>query len=101
MAAVYQKTLRLTSASRLQCTVGQTTNLMVIDSEKLFQVVLFMHFLWHGPSCSVIVSLLLIREIGVGPALLALVVIIILFPLQNWIADSIGKVRAGSFVLYE
>lgn len=46
MMAVYEQTLRLTTAARLQNTIGQTTNLIAIDAEKLNLAVQFIHFLW-------------------------------------------------------
>ena len=66
MMAVYEKALRLTSASRMQNTIGQTTNLMSIDSEKLFLSAQFLHFIWHGPMANILVMLLIIQDVGVG-----------------------------------
>ncbi len=47
MMAVYEQALRLTTAARMSGTVGQTTNLMAIDAEKLNIAVQFAHFLWY------------------------------------------------------
>ena len=93
MMAVYEKALRLTSASRMQNTIGQTTNLMSIDSEKLFLSAQFLHFVWHGPIANIIVMLLIIQDVGVGPGLLGLASQLALLPLQNYLAGSIGRVR--------
>jgi hypothetical protein len=46
MMAVYQHALLLTSGAKQQNTVGQITNLIAIDSEKLFLALQFLHFLW-------------------------------------------------------
>lgn len=46
MMIVYEHALHLTTAARMQSSVGQTTNLMAIDSEKLFQAVIFCHFIY-------------------------------------------------------
>ena len=91
MMAVYKQSLKLTSASRLTNTVGQTTNLIAI--EKLFLAAQFFHFIWHGPLASFIVMLLLIREVGYAPSLVGLAWILILIPLQNLVADNIGYIR--------
>jgi ATP-binding cassette subfamily C (CFTR/MRP) protein 1 len=93
MMAVYEKSLKLTSASRMQNTIGQTTNLMSIDAEKLFISVQFVHFVWQGPVANIIVMFLIIQDVGVGPALLGLASQLALIPIQNYLADTIGKVR--------
>lgn len=46
MTVIYEQALHLTSASRLSYSVGQITNLVGIDSDKLFMAVQFPHFLW-------------------------------------------------------
>lgn len=46
MMAVYEQALQLTTAARMQSTVGQTTNLIAIDAEKLNIAVQFVHFIW-------------------------------------------------------
>ena len=93
MMAVYEKALKLTSASRMQNSIGQTTNLMSIDAEKLFLSVQFLHFIWHGPVANVLVMLLIIQDVGVGPGLLGLASQLALLPIQNYLAECIGRVR--------
>ena len=93
MMSVYEKALKLTSASRMQNSIGQTTNLMSIDAEKLFLSVQFLHFIWHGPVANVLVMLLIIQDVGVGPGLLGLASQLALLPIQNYLAESIGRVR--------
>ena len=46
MTVIYEQALHLASASRLSYSVGQITNLVGIDSDKLFMAVQFPHFLW-------------------------------------------------------
>jgi len=46
MTAVYKQSLNLTSESRLSYSVGQITNLVAIDADKIFMAVQFPHFLW-------------------------------------------------------
>lgn len=47
MMAVYEQALQLTTAARMQSTVGQTTNLIAIDAEKLNLAVQYVHFIWY------------------------------------------------------
>ncbi len=46
MMCVYQQALLLTPQSRQKSSIGQTTNLMSIDADKLSLAANFMHFLW-------------------------------------------------------
>eukprot|EP01038_Epipyxis_sp_PR26KG_P007179 gene7179-9789_t len=93
MMSVYKHALQLTTAARFQNTVGQTTNLVAIDSEKFFLAVQFINFLWHGPLMSIIVMLILISEVGYAPALAGLGWFLILIPSQNYLAAQIGMIR--------
>ena len=63
-----------------------------IDSEKLFLAAQFCHFLWHGPLRSLLVMLILISEVGTA-ALAGLGFIVVLIPLQEYLARSIGAIR--------
>ncbi len=91
--AVYKHSLKLTSQARQQNTVGQLVNLLAIDSEKLFLAVQFFHFTWHGPVMGIIVMILLIFQVGYAPALVGMAWIFTLIPLQNYLAERIGKIR--------
>eukprot|EP01039_Chlorochromonas_danica_P012867 gene12867-14826_t len=95
MMAVYEQALRLTTAARMSSTVGQTTNLMAIDSEKLNIAVQFVHFLWHGPIACIAIVCILIYEIGYAPALAGMGCLLAMFPIQNYLAEAIGIVRRG------
>jgi hypothetical protein len=46
MMATYQHALRLSVAARQSCSVGQTTNLMSIDCDKIAMASQYLHFLW-------------------------------------------------------
>jgi hypothetical protein len=46
MMATYQHALRLSVAARQTCSVGQTTNLMSIDCDKIAMASQYLHFLW-------------------------------------------------------
>jgi ATP-binding cassette, subfamily C (CFTR/MRP), member 1 len=46
MMNIYEHSMHITNASRMKNDIGTTTNLMAIDSEKIFLAVQFVHFLW-------------------------------------------------------
>lgn len=93
MFNVYRFSLDLSFSARAQNSVGQTTNLVSIDSEKFFLFIQFIHYLWQGPVTSFLVMLLLIQYVGYGPSLAGLAFVILLIPLQNYIARAIGIAR--------
>eukprot|EP01038_Epipyxis_sp_PR26KG_P006080 gene6080-8376_t len=91
--SIYKHTLQLTTSARYQNTVGQTTNLVAIDSEKFFLGVQLVNFLWYTPLVSLIAMLILISEVGYAPALADLGWYLILIPAQNFLAAQIGCTR--------
>lgn len=93
MMNVYNHSLRLTASSRFVNSVGQTTNLMAIDAEKLNLAVQFIHYLWHAPICFLTILVILIIEIGYASALCGFATLVILFPLQRKYAEEIGYIR--------
>lgn len=46
MMNIYEHSMHITNASRMKNDIGTTTNLMAIDSEKVFFAVQYLHFLW-------------------------------------------------------
>jgi ABC-type multidrug transport system fused ATPase/permease subunit len=93
MMSIYEQSLKLTSSARQQNSVGQTVNLMSIDTEKLFLSTQFIHFLWHGPVVAILVMFLIIPEVGWQSAMAGLAWTLCIFPLQTIFARAIGGVR--------
>jgi ABC-type multidrug transport system fused ATPase/permease subunit len=92
MMAVFEKSLRLTNAARMKSSVGNVTNLMAIDAEKLLLAVQFLNFLWHGP-CAFFLSLVALY-FEVGPSAIAgFALLAMLIPLQKTLSKSIGSSR--------
>jgi ATP-binding cassette, subfamily C (CFTR/MRP), member 1 len=91
--SIYEQSLSITAAAKQANSVGQTTNLASIDCEKVFLACQFPHFLWQGPLTCLIIMCILITEVGVGPALAGMGVILFLVPTQNFLAAKIGMAR--------
>lgn len=92
MMAVFEKSLRLTNAARAQSSVGNVTNLMAIDAEKLLLGVQFLSYLWHGP-CAFLLSLVaLYLEVGAS-AIAGFGLLAMLIPLQRALSKAIGGAR--------
>lgn len=91
--AIYEHSLRLTSKSRLNCSVGQITNFVVIDVEKLFLCVQYLHYLWLAPVVCLLIMLLIIPYVGPESAFSCVGWLLVLFPIQNKMAEYIGNIR--------
>jgi hypothetical protein len=67
MYMVFDHALRLSTESRGKGTVGSVTNLMSIDSERLFLGTVFLHWMWHT-QCQITATLLCSRTLsGLSP----------------------------------
>ena len=48
-AAVYKKTLNLSSSARQEQTAGEVVNLISVDCQKIQEACLFINFIWTCP----------------------------------------------------
>lgn len=48
MSAIYRKSLRLSSAAKRNTTVGEIVNLMAVDANRFFEMLIEFHSLWSG-----------------------------------------------------
>lgn len=85
VTAVYDKTLKLSSAARQRSSTGEITNLMSIDAQRLQDVTPFLHGLWYG-FYQIIVAIYLLWQ-QLGPSCLAGIAVIILsMPVTGFIS---------------
>jgi ABC-type multidrug transport system fused ATPase/permease subunit len=91
-SAIYEHALRLTPAGRVGLTAGEVTNLVAVDTQKLFDVMIEGHNLWSCPLLIVVVSTLL--WVIMGPELLVGVGVLILFvPVIQRIVSRMLQIR--------
>ena len=76
-SAIYEHALRLTPAGRVGLTTGEVTNLVAVDTQKLFDVMLEGHNIWSCPVLICVVTVLL--GVMIGPELMVGVATLILF----------------------
>ncbi len=93
MMNVYEQAIHLTNASRQQCTIGQTTNLMSIDADKIALASQFVHFLWHAPCSCFAIFIILIFEIGFVASFFGISFLFCFMPLSHFMAQKIGQLR--------
>ena len=94
-SAVFQKTLDLGPASRRDRTVGQTVNLMTIDSQRIQEAVTSINTIWTSP---MVISLSLYFLWGyLGPsALTGIAVMVLLVPINAVISNRMKKYQASN-----
>ena len=89
-SAIYRKSLRLSGASRKEMTVGETTNLMAIDTQKFMDVVLFLNMIWSSPLSIVLCMYFLWNILGVA-SLAGLAVMVLMIPMNMVVASKMKK----------
>ncbi|XP_021060825.1 canalicular multispecific organic anion transporter 1 [Mus pahari] len=92
IASVYKKALTISNLARRQYTIGETVNLMSVDSQKLMDVANYIHLLWSSILQIVLSIFFLWRELG--PSILAGVgLMVLLIPVNGVLATKIRKIQ--------
>ncbi|VDM30981.1 unnamed protein product [Hydatigera taeniaeformis] len=87
ISAVYRKSLRLSAAARCGSTTGEITNLMSIDAQRFFMLMLNIHVLWSAPLQVTVAVYLLWQELG--PSVLAgVTLLLIMIPINIMVAKK-------------
>lgn len=89
-AAVYRKTLRLSSSARREKTVGEVLNLMAIDIDRFQQLTPQSHQYWSSPMQIAIALYFLWNQIGIS-VLSGVTVMLLLFPINFGITMAIRR----------
>lgn len=91
MAAIYEKTLRLTVSSRNQHSSGEIVNLLAVDTQRAtVDLTPYLHILWSGPLQIMIAMVCLYRVVGMA-AFAGFMLMAALIPVNAWLARRIGK----------
>ncbi|KAL5968005.1 Canalicular multispecific organic anion transporter 2 [Taenia solium] len=81
------KSLRLSAAARCGSTTGEITNLMSIDAQRFFMLMLNIHILWSAPLQVTVAIYLLWEELG--PSVLAgFTLLLIIIPINIMVAKK-------------
>ena len=89
---LYQHVLHLTPAGREGLTSGQVTNLIAVDTQKLFEVAQEAHLIWALPLSIILVTALLVWIMG-PTTLIGIAVLVLFLPIVERITSGIHKVR--------
>ncbi|OQV17406.1 Multidrug resistance-associated protein 1 [Hypsibius exemplaris] len=92
IASVYRKALRITSAAKRTSTVGEIVNLMSVDSQRLTDLMTYIHLLWSGPFQMALALYFLWQALG--PSVLAgLGIMLLMVPINAIIGNRIRSMQ--------
>ncbi|KAK3251221.1 hypothetical protein CYMTET_39428 [Cymbomonas tetramitiformis] len=91
MTVIYTHSLRLSVEVRQDSSTGKLTNLMHVDTERVFVACQFLQFLWHTPLLILIILGLLWYIVG-WSAIAGVVVVVAIIPLQVWSSRANSRV---------
>ncbi|GLT97105.1 hypothetical protein SLE2022_146880 [Rubroshorea leprosula] len=91
VAAIFQKSLRLTQEARKNFPSGKLTNMITTDTNALQQICQQLHGLWSAPFRIIMSMVLLYQQLGVA-SLLGLSILVLMVPLQTILINKMRKV---------
>ncbi|XP_068236627.1 multidrug resistance-associated protein 1-like [Palaemon carinicauda] len=100
VSAVYRKAMRLSTSSRCQYTIGEITNLMALDSQRVSDTVYYLNHVWGGPMIISIVLYLLWQILG-PPVLAGVGILVLLVPVNSVIANKIKTISSSQIKLQD
>ncbi|TRY61972.1 hypothetical protein TCAL_10708 [Tigriopus californicus] len=90
ISAVYRKSVKLSNSGRKVMTVGETTNLMSIDTQKFMDLTLYLNMIWASP-LQIALAMYFLWDI-LGPSSLAgLAVMVLMIPLNAVVAQQMKR----------
>ena len=90
--SVYRKALRLSASERQTKSLGEITNLMSIDAQRLQDLMNYLHALWYSPLQIGLALYFLWQQLGVS-SLGGVAVIIIMIPVTKYTADWMANMQ--------
>uniref|UniRef100_A0A069DZT4 ABC-type glutathione-S-conjugate transporter n=1 Tax=Panstrongylus megistus TaxID=65343 RepID=A0A069DZT4_9HEMI len=92
VSAIYRKALKLSNSARKESTVGEIVNLMSVDAQRFMDLTTYINMIWSAP-LQIALALYFLWQI-LGPSVMAgLAVMIILIPVNGFIANQIKKLQ--------
>lgn len=88
ISAIYRKALSISSAAKKNTTVGEIVNLMAVDAQRFFELIVYLHIVWSGPLVIALSLYFLWGILGVA-SLTGLVVMILMLPLNMYVANKL------------
>jgi ABC-type multidrug transport system, ATPase and permease components len=92
VSSIYHHMLNLTSKGKQHLLTGETTNLVAIDCQKLFEVCQEGHLIWSCPLSMLIVTILLLTTLGPS-TLVGMMSMFLLVPLVKKVVGRMMVIR--------
>eukprot|EP00842_Homolaphlyctis_polyrhiza_P001831 jgi/Hompol1/2649/HPOL_006098-RA len=89
---VYRKAMRLSAAARQEFGSGKVTNIVSTDAQRFERLLTSIHQIWTAPLRFVVITALLMTQLG-PVALLGIVMLVMLTPLQNFVWKQLSIIR--------
>ncbi len=89
---IYRKSLRLSNRARRRFTVGEITNLMSIDAQRIVETFNYMNNVWTGPYTIGLALYFLYLELDLA-ALAGLGALLLIIPVNIWAMQGINSIR--------
>ncbi|XP_062521920.1 ATP-binding cassette sub-family C member 3-like isoform X2 [Corticium candelabrum] len=98
MDVLYRKSLKLNNNARRKTTVGEIVNLMSVDAQRFFDLMLYGHMIWSAPVQIILATVFLWQVLG--PSVLAgIAVVILIIPISSAIAAAMRKMQVKQMEL--
>eukprot|EP01135_Chromosphaera_perkinsii_P008905 Nk52_evm15s1524 gene=Nk52_evmTU15s1524 len=88
VGAVYRKALRF-KASVDSASVGEITNLMAVDANRILEVSAYIHQIWSCP-LQIFVAVILLYGVLGWSSMAGVLLMVLMLPLDGWVANKIG-----------
>eukprot|EP00467_Chlorarachnion_reptans_P022155 CAMPEP_0114497420 /NCGR_PEP_ID=MMETSP0109-20121206/6317_1 /TAXON_ID=29199 /ORGANISM="Chlorarachnion reptans, Strain CCCM449" /LENGTH=1397 /DNA_ID=CAMNT_0001674805 /DNA_START=146 /DNA_END=4339 /DNA_ORIENTATION=+ len=93
MAQVYRKYFRLSPDSLAQTNFGTVLNMVGEDTQRIFQLMPIINFLWSAPLQMLTVAVLLLFLVGWAPTLGAVGVLVVILIVMRWSNDTTQRLE--------
>jgi hypothetical protein len=90
---LYQHVLQLTPKGRAGLTSGEVTNLLAVDTQKLYEVAQEGHLVWSLPLTVILVTYFLVRTLG-WSALVGVATLILFVPIVERVTAAMMSIRS-------
>ena len=90
VAALYKKSLRISSAAKKESTVGEIVNLMSVDVQKFMDILPYINVLWSSLLQIALATYFMYEELG-WPAFVGVAILFVSMPLNGFLAGLMRK----------
>ena len=98
-ACIYEHALRLSPSGRAGLSSGTVTNLVAVDTQKLFDVCVELHSIWSCPLLIVAVVLLLQLVVEAPEMILGIAALLLSLPIVKLLVQKMLKIRKARSTL--